>query len=97
LGTLVLKKSPLLPLRLLLLKVTAGIGVPDTICSTVHARAFKDNQGAFLLSTAQRITNRTKYYAVKWHHFWGHVKDGHHTKGLVCEVFERIRKLNQGW
>jgi hypothetical protein len=102
----------LLPLRSLLLEVTAAIGVPETICSTIHARAFEDNQGAFLLATAQRITNRTKYYAVKFHHFWGHVKEGlvdvlkvdttvqradGHTKGLVREVFERIRKLNQGW
>jgi hypothetical protein len=96
----------------MLLEVTAAIGVPDTIRSTIHARAFEDNAGAFLLATAQRITNRTKYYAVKWHHFWGHVNDGSvevlpvdttlqradgHTKGLVREVFERIRKLNQGW
>jgi hypothetical protein len=102
----------LLPLRSLLLEVTAAIGVPETIRSTIHARAFEDNQGAFLLATAQRITNRTKYYAVKFHHFWGHVKEGlvdvlkvdttvqradGHTKGLVREVFERIRKLNQGW
>jgi hypothetical protein len=102
----------LLPLHLLLLEVTAASGVPDTICSTIHARAFEDNQGAFLLATAQPNTNRTKYYAVKFHHFWGHVKDGlvevfkvdttlqradGHTKGLVCEVFKRIRKLNQGW
>jgi hypothetical protein len=102
----------LLPLRLMLLKVTAAIGVPDTIHSMIHARAFEGNQGAFLPATAQRITNRTKYYVVKWHHVWGHINDGHlevlpvdtilqladgHTKGLVCDVFKRIRKLNRGW
>jgi hypothetical protein len=65
-----------LPLHSLLLEVTTAIGVPDTIHWTIHARAFKDNQGASLLATAQLITNRTKYYAVKFHHFWGHVKDG---------------------
>jgi hypothetical protein len=102
----------LLPLRSLLLEVTAAIGVSACLRATIHARAFEDNQGAYLLATKQRITNRTKYYLVKWHHFWGHVKDGTievskvstdlqradgHTKGLVREVFERIRKLNQGW
>jgi hypothetical protein len=102
----------LLPLRSLLIEVTTALGVDERLRATIHARAFEDNQGAFLLATKQRITNRTKYYLVKWHHFWGHVKDGTleickvatdvqradgHTKGLVREVFERIRKLNQGW
>jgi hypothetical protein len=102
----------LLPLRSLLIEVTTALGIDERLRATIHARAFEDNQGAFLLATKQRITNRTKYYLVKWHHFWGHVKDGTieickvatdlqradgHTKGLVREVFERIRKLNQGW
>ena len=102
----------LLPLRSLLIEVTDALGIDQALRATVHARVFEDNQGAFLLATKQRITNRTKYYLVKWHHFWGHVNDGTvevlkvstHlqradglTKGLVREVFEKIRKLNQGW
>jgi hypothetical protein len=96
----------------LLIEVTTALGIDQALRATIHARAFEDNQGAYLLATGQRITNRTKYYLVKWHHFWGHVKDGTleickistdlqrgdgHTKGLVREVFEKIRKLNQGW
>jgi hypothetical protein len=102
----------LLPLRSLLLEVTTALGIDPALRSTIHARAFEDNNGAYLLATSQRITNRTKYYLVKWHHFWAHVKDGTleickvstdlqradgHTKGLNRETFERIRKLNQGW
>jgi hypothetical protein len=102
----------LLPLRTLLIEVTNAIGVTQALRSTIHARAFQDNQGAYLLATNQRITNRTKYFLVKWHHFWGHVKSGAveicktttnlmradgHTKGLVRDVFEKIRKMNQGW
>jgi hypothetical protein len=73
---------------------------------------FEDNNGAFLLATGQRITNRTRFYQVKWHHFWDAVKRGdievhkigtleqradYLTKGLTRWAFERIRKLNQGW
>jgi hypothetical protein len=91
----------LLPLRSLLHEVATAIGVCPRLCATIHAHAFEDNQGAFLLATNQQLTNRTKYYIVKWHHFWGHVKDGTlaicrvatefqradgHTKGLVHEV-----------
>jgi hypothetical protein len=101
-----------IPLRELLLEVSTAVGVSPALRATIHARAFEDNQGAFLLATNQQLTARTKYYLVKWHHFWGHVKDGiievckvatedqradGHTKGLVRNIFERIRKLNQGW
>lgn len=102
----------LLPLQSLLLEVATTIGICPHLCATIHAHAFEDNQGAFLLATNQQLMNRTKYYIVKWHHFWGHVKDGTlticcfatefqqadgHTKGLVHEVFKCIHKLNQGW
>lgn len=102
----------LLPLYSLLLEVATAIGVDPTLCASIHVHAFKDNQGAYLLVTNQQLTNRTKYYLVKCHHFWGHVKDGTleickvatdlqrpdgHTKGLLCKVFKRICKLNQGW
>jgi hypothetical protein len=80
--------------------------------AAVHARVFEDNNGAYLLATTQRITRCTRYYLTKWHHFWEAVRRGdcivlkidtseqradYLTKGLAREVFERIRKLNQGW
>jgi hypothetical protein len=65
-----------------------------------------------LLANAQRLTNCTKYFLVNWHFFWSYVKTGavqgvkintkeqkadYLTKGLSRKVFERIRKLAQGW
>ena len=101
-----------LPLRTLLAEVIAGINLPPDIPTTMACRVFEDNNGALLLATQQKITNRTKYFRVKWHHFWQHVRDrtidiqkictteqraDYLTKGLSRESFERIRKLVQGW
>jgi hypothetical protein len=95
-----------------MLELVVPVNISQFIRATVHARVFEDNNGAFLLATQQRITNRTKYYNVKWHHFWAAVRLGwivvlkigtleqradYLTKGLTREAFERIRKLNQGW
>ena len=47
--------------------------------STIACTVFEDNNGALILATKQRITTRTKYFHVKWHHFWNNVgsaKDG---------------------
>jgi hypothetical protein len=102
----------LLPIRSLLIEVSEAIGIDETIRATIHARVFEDNAGAYSLATQQRITRRTRYYLVKWHHFWNAVNEGvvtihrietwrqaadYLTKGLSREVFERIRKINQGW
>jgi Reverse transcriptase (RNA-dependent DNA polymerase) len=102
----------LLPLRAMLVEIIAGIKLPHTFEATVRCQVFEDNNGALLLATNQRITNRTKYFQVKWHFFWAHVRDGtivivkvdtleqwadYLTKGLNRESFERVRKLVQGW
>ncbi|KAI2498513.1 hypothetical protein MHU86_15973 [Fragilaria crotonensis] len=102
----------LLPLRTMLIELINGLQLPDTLTSTVKCRVFEDNNGALLLATNQRITNRTKYFQVKWHFFWAHVRDGTIaiikvdtqeqwadmlTKGLNRESFERVRRLVQGW
>ena len=102
----------LLPLRDLLGEIVNALNLPPGFKSTIRCRVFEDNNGALLLATKQRITNRTKYFLVKWHFFWHHVRNGdvevlkiatteqladYLTKGLNREVFERIRKLAQGW
>jgi hypothetical protein len=102
----------LLPLRAMLLELIDSLRLPDALTSTVKCRVFEDNNGALLLATNQQITNRTKYFQVKWHFFWSHVRDGTIaiikvdtqeqwadmlTKGLDCESFERVRRLVQGW
>ena len=73
---------------------------------------FEDNNGAYTVASNQRITTRTKYFNVKWHHFWQFVKDktfsveriasgdqqaDYLTKGLTRELFESNRKTSQGW
>ena len=102
----------LLPLRSILIEILTELRVPIVFKSTIICRVFEDNNGALLLATKQRITNRTKYFLVKWHFFWSYVRDGsieihkietqsqradYLTKGLNRESFERIRKLVQGW
>ena len=102
----------LLPLRDLLGEICKELTLPPDFKSTIRCRVFEDNNGALLLANSQRLTNCTKYFLVKWHFFWSYVKTGavqvvkidtkeqkadYLTKGLSREVFERIRKLAQGW
>jgi hypothetical protein len=102
----------LLPVRSLLIEVAQAIGLTPSLQATIHCRALQDNQAAYLLATTNRITNRTKYYLNKWHWFWDNHSKGHFsihkvsttvmradylTKGLVRDLFEKCRKLNQGW
>jgi hypothetical protein len=52
----------------------------------------EDNQGALYLAINQPLTNRTKYFHTKWHHFWAWVTcdpaeaDGPDGKILVEKV-----------
>ena len=66
----------LLPLRDLLGEICKELTLSPDFKSTIHCRVFEDNNGALLLATKQRITNRTKYSLVKWHFFWQHVCNG---------------------
>jgi hypothetical protein len=63
----------LLPLRDLLIEVTQAIGLKLSLCASLHCRAFQDNRASWQLATQQRVTNRTKYFLVKWHWYWSHV------------------------
>jgi hypothetical protein len=78
--------------------------------SSIRAQVFEDNQGAFLLATNHRITNRTRYFLNKFHWFWDHAKDfeifkidsknqraDYLTKPLPRESFENNRRMVQGW
>jgi hypothetical protein len=104
----------LIPLRLLIVELLEAIGEDseDNLKSSISCTVFEDNNGALALATSQRITARTKYFHVKWHHFWNAVTTGdiavvkvdtkdqladYLTKGLSREVFEHLRKLVQGW
>ena len=41
------------------------VGKPKIMCT-----ALEDNQAAFLLATKQQLSVRSKYFAIKYHHFW---------------------------
>ena len=105
----------LLPMQELFAEIVEHVDVPPdfrSIESTIKATVFEDNNSALQLATTQRVTNRTRYYAVKWHWFWDAVRQGkvkveridssnqkadYFTKGLIQETFESNRKSNQGW
>ena len=103
----------MIPLRSLLLEMSSTLGLPLEIPSTIKCTIFEDNNGELLLATNQRITSRTKYYLVKWHHFWSHIKPqgpfdvekidtkkqraDYMTKGQATDGFENNRFLCQGW
>ena len=102
----------LIPIRLLIIELMGVLGPRELLMSSISCTVFEDNNGALALATNQRITARTKYFHVKWHHFWYAVTSGdihvvkvstqdqladYLTKGLPREVFEHIRRLVQGW
>jgi hypothetical protein len=64
----------LIPVRRLLIELLNGIGKDSPTSHSISSRVFEDNNSALQLATKQRITNRTRHYLVKWHHFWAHVK-----------------------
>jgi len=100
----------LLPIKRLLLEAVDRLDLPPSVRTSVRARAFEDNQGAYYLATNNRITNRTRYFLNKWHWFWAHKdefemhkvdthrqKADYFTKALPRELFENNRLLVQGW
>jgi len=103
----------LLPIQSLLNEILPIVNqqLPQPI-PLIRSQIFEDNNGALLLATQHQLTSRTKYFHVKWHHFWDHVTRGeiviqkinteeqradYLTKGLDRTSFERIRFLVQGW
>ena len=72
--------TQLIALRNLIQEIAAIFGMED-LKSTIACTVFEDNNGALILATKQRITTRTKYFHVKWHHFWQHV--GSADKGKI--------------
>ena len=101
----------MLPIKHLLEEILGMMSVDsNNVSATVQARVFEDNQGALLLARNHRVTNRTKYFLVKWHWFWAHANELEFikvesrnqradflTKGLPRDVFEHNRRLTIGW
>ena len=100
----------LLPIKRLLLEAVGILDIPPSVSTSVRARVFEDNQGAYYLATNHRITNRTRYFLNKWHWFWAHRDEfeiykvathdqlaDYFTKPLPRELFDHNRLLVQGW
>jgi hypothetical protein len=102
----------LLPTRSMLLETCARLRLPPQIQSSIRCTAFEDNNGALILATEHRLTNRTRYFHVEWHFFWEWYDKGYFaivrcettkqradmfTKGLSVIIFEGNRKLSIGW
>ena len=64
----------LIPIRELLFEIAHTVAMPRSLLTTISSTVFEDNQGAFLLGTTQRISARTRYYTVEYHHFWEYIK-----------------------
>jgi hypothetical protein len=101
-----------LPICSLILELVEPLCVPQEIRVTIHARFFEDNNGAYLLATTHHLTGRTRYFHVKYHHFWDAHDQGlfeilpiptkyqrgdYMTKGMVRVPFEHNRFLVQLW
>jgi hypothetical protein len=103
----------LLPLKRLMIGISTTIGLPSEVHATILAEVFEDNQGCLALATNHRLTNRTKYFHVKWHWFWYNfavlkefqisyikttLQDADYlTKQIPRDAFQDNRQRNQGW
>jgi hypothetical protein len=63
----------LVPIHRMLNHLLEHLQLPDTEV-TFSCKVFEDNAACFSLATNQRITQRTRYFNVKWHFFWTQVK-----------------------
>lgn len=102
----------LLPMRELLIEISAVISFDATKPAVTHSTVFEDNNGAISLAEAPRISPRTKHIAVKYHHFRSKIGGVYGidiakratdlqradilTKGLGATKFANIRKLLMG-
>ena len=69
--------------RNLLQETIEALNLPSHDVTNVECTVWEDNNGALLLATNQKITKRTKYFHMKWHHFWSKVKTHENPKGFL--------------
>jgi hypothetical protein len=88
----------LLPLKHIIEEALRTMKLPKNVGTAVLARTFEDNQGAYFLANNQCITNRTKYFLLKFHKInTKEQKADFLTKGLSVDAFEANRRAVQGW
>jgi hypothetical protein len=82
------------------------------IQAMIHARVFEDNNGAYLLAMTHCLMGHTRYFHMKYHHFWDAHDQGffeilliqtkyqcedYMTKGMLHVPFEHNCYLVQLW
>jgi hypothetical protein len=68
----------LLPFQRLAVDVCKAMGLDETTVSTIHSTVWEDNDGALTLAKLpnNRVTPKSKHYAVKLHWFRSQLKPG---------------------
>ena len=84
----------LIPIRELLFEISHTVALPKSLITTIRSTVFEDNQGAFLLATTQRISARTRYFTVEFHHFWEYITLDEDDKRKI--FLEKIDTKEQG-
>ncbi len=76
----------LIPVHRVILEVMKHLklnGQTPAIVTTIH----QDNDATRLLATNQHITNRTKHFLVRWHHFWSFLEENKdNVKVVRCDT-----------
>jgi hypothetical protein len=79
-----------LPIRSsLILELVAPLCVLQEIQAMIHARVFEDNSAAYLLEMTHHLTGRTRYFHVKYHHFWDSHDQGLFEILLIPTKYQR--------
>jgi hypothetical protein len=104
----------LFPIVDLIRELCSAVGLEMAAVANMHIKIHEDNVGALTLASLepQRMTPRSKHYAIKYHWFREHVhsKRVHllkidsrnqlgdlFTKGLPAPAFTHLRSLLMGW
>ncbi len=103
----------ILPICSLILELIKPLFMPQEIQAMIHdARVFEGNNGPYLLVTTHCLTGHTRYFHVKYHHFWDSHDQGlfeillilmkyqcgdFMRKGMVCVPSEHNHFLVQLW
>jgi hypothetical protein len=90
------KAQSLIVLRGLAIKMAKCSDIPKEINSKILGTIFKDNNGALILVTNQRLTNRTMYFHIRWHHFWYVINRGNNKIVKVNSAEQRADDLTKG-
>ena len=63
-----------IPICEVLFEIADVVVLPPSLTSTIFSEVFEDNMATYFLANSQRLTARTRWYHVKWHHFWEYVR-----------------------